>query len=979
MSTPQTIIQANQAMGPALNLDPSRLVTDFMGYYAPNLLKIRDKDARITPFKANPVQTQVDNILNYHNSRQRTFLYILKARQTGISTWAEGRLFHRTHMFENARNVIIANDADGSENVYNMSRMYLDNLPSEYQPMTKYSSKRQLVFENPSKTAAKLDPGLRSKIDVFTAGRQTSGRSFTFNCMHMSEFAFFPDGHSLLSGLVPALPNRPGYFVIMETTANGTGNFAYDEWKRYKELYRRYGTNSEYVPIFIAWYDDPDYAKNFSDTKQRDHFTNDIMTRDDHELMKRFKLVPEQMWWRQTQIDAMGGDLNLFCQEYPSCLVADTRVSTNRGMIKIAEVSDLDQVTESGNISAYGPQPKGPIYKLRTKAGRILRGTKDHPVKLAGKTGFTGLGDLQPGNKITLRPPRFSVEDYKECWSPFPGMQSTIAIDETWGLFMGFFAGDGSWHRDTISIVCDEKDSDVISTVGGLLERLIGTPNTRVHQKVQGRKGAIEFRVSRKACRESFFKLGMIYKNEGGTGSYKRYVGVPEAIFQSRGSIVRQFLRGLFEADGSASNGRVRFGSSKEYFVRDVQLLLLGFRITSKISENSKKSGCGNLYKFWELNLNLMESIKFHKDIGFVGDRKSSLCPIPSTLGRKAAPIILEDEVLSVDYDGDEITYDLTIKPNHVFSANGILTHNTDEEAFLSSGRPIFDLTKIRLALAGISKPVFTGEISHTGVLTELSTGRLRIWHHPQAGRSYTIGVDPIADGSACVPENESKKEDRASIIIIDDETMTQCAEWVCRIDPIAMAPYVRELGRYYGGGGKDSKDRGEALIVPEVNMGGSMTHELSKDYWNIYRQEKFDQAGTKLTDRVGWRTDVRTKPMIQDFATFLFHNGYCRVCSEDLLAEMRTFESQESGNAAAKKGRRDDRVMAWMIAMFVAGKDRPSFHPHRIGAPELDTPKTKSLKDLVSRTIDAATIDVDMWTGADQVSPDDGMTWMDY
>ncbi len=600
----------------SLNLDINRLKSDFANYYAPNLLKIRNKDGQVTPFTMNRVQKKVNALLERHIKRHRTFFYILKARQTGISTWAEGRLFHLTHMFSNARNVIIANDYDGSENVYNMSKMYYDNLPVEYRPLTKYSSKKQLVFENPSKEGRISTPGMRSKIDVMTAGRQTSGRSFTFSAMHLSEFAFFPHGHELLTSLVPALPTRPGHFVIMETTANGTNNFAYNEWKRYKEMYQKYGDETEFLPIFIAWYDDEGYTKPFIEDKQRRQFKQGL-SKEDTAMQKQFSLSLEQMHWRRTQIDAMGGDEERFAQEYPS----------------------------------------------------------------------------------------------------------------------------------------------------------------------------------------------------------------------------------------------------------------------------------------------------------------------------------------------------------------------TDEEAFLTSGKPIFNLHKIRLASAGIKKPEFTGEIRLNGQLDPGPVGRFRIWHAPKAGREYVLGVDPVVASEANVPRTD-QRADNAVIQVIDKETLTQCAEWVARINPIGMAPYVREIGRYYGG------KEGEALVVPERNNpGNTLIYELQKDYWNIYRAEQLDKIALKFSDKLGWDTNMRTKPLLIDFAAFCFHKGYAKLNSQELLDEMRTFVDDETSGSADGSAR-DDRVMAWMLALFVAGRGKSAFAPHL--QQEASEPGKPTIEKLLSERTDAACIDVDEWRARQGKTSQDryksaNVSWQSY
>ena len=84
-----------------------------------------------------------------------------------------------------------------------------------------------------------------------------------------------------------------------------------------------------------------------------------------------------------------------------------------------------------------------------------------------------------------------------------------------------------------------------------------------------------EVRVSCVKFKPLFDTLGIIRRN----GSYgiKRDVHVPEFIFQSPKSVIIEFLRGLFEADGFNDYNcpRIVLFSKYEKFLKDVQLLLL--------------------------------------------------------------------------------------------------------------------------------------------------------------------------------------------------------------------------------------------------------------------------------------------------------------------------------------------------------------------------------------------------------------------
>ena len=172
-------------------------------WYMEHFLKIRDKNANLIPFKINDAQTLFENEIQKceKEGKLKRFI-ILKARQMGFSTFTEGLIFHdtTTNTFKNS--MIIAHEDKATQNLFNMSKLYYEELPTALKPMIKYSNGKELVFENPTNDAVekKRNPGLRSKITVATAGTVEVGRSATIHNLHASEVAFFPDASTTMLG-----------------------------------------------------------------------------------------------------------------------------------------------------------------------------------------------------------------------------------------------------------------------------------------------------------------------------------------------------------------------------------------------------------------------------------------------------------------------------------------------------------------------------------------------------------------------------------------------------------------------------------------------------------------------------------------------------------------------------------------------------------------------------------------------------------
>lgn len=274
--------------------------------YCESLLKIRDKKQRLVPLEFKPAQNELYDIIREEHGKGPVRIVILKGRQMGCSTMIEGVFFADSATTKNADTLIMAHDDEATRHLFEMNKLFYDELPEPVKPMLSASNAQELVFENPTKDKAeKLKaPGLRSRIRCVTAGSKGAGRSFTFRNVHGSECAFWPNFLRTHVAIMQAVPNEPDTCVIYETTANGIGEFK-DFWDDAKA-----GKNG-FRAVFLAWYKDPDYRMDVQPGTE--------WTEYETEMMERLGLTPEQMAWRRWCIATnCGNDEALFRQEYPS-------------------------------------------------------------------------------------------------------------------------------------------------------------------------------------------------------------------------------------------------------------------------------------------------------------------------------------------------------------------------------------------------------------------------------------------------------------------------------------------------------------------------------------------------------------------------------------------------------------------------------------------------------------------------------------
>lgn len=279
--------------------------------YIEKCLWIKNKAGQLQRLTLNPPQEKLYGVVREQAKAGRPIrIIILKARQEGFSTLTEALIFHGAVTHPNREALIVAHREDATGNLFRMSKRYYEMLDAPMKPMLKASNARELVFENPSKNHREREarPGLRSRIRCVTAGGKGIGRSDTLQYVHISEYAFWPDGpggkSETLLGILQAVPAESGTMVIIESTANG-----FDDFKAMWD--RAVRDESDFTPVFFAWFENPEYRRAVT--------PGTVWTQEELELKERYDLDDEQLSWRRWCIaNNCGGDVRKFRQEYPS-------------------------------------------------------------------------------------------------------------------------------------------------------------------------------------------------------------------------------------------------------------------------------------------------------------------------------------------------------------------------------------------------------------------------------------------------------------------------------------------------------------------------------------------------------------------------------------------------------------------------------------------------------------------------------------
>lgn len=212
-----------------------------------NLYKIRDKNKQLIKFKRNRAQEHFQKNKWYRN-------IILKSRQLGFTTDESIDSLDDTLFTKNNESLLIAQDLDAAKAIFDKKiDLAWNALRPEFKALYR-------VDKNTAQTL-KFDFGDQTFSSIAV---DTTGRSGTFNRVHVTEFADickrFPDrARDIIEGTIPAVP--VGGRVDFESTSQGASG---DFHEMFMQAWERGDPTLpvEYKAHFYNWtWDDEELAK----------------------------------------------------------------------------------------------------------------------------------------------------------------------------------------------------------------------------------------------------------------------------------------------------------------------------------------------------------------------------------------------------------------------------------------------------------------------------------------------------------------------------------------------------------------------------------------------------------------------------------------------------------------------------------------------------------------------------------------------
>ena len=252
---------------------------------------IVDKDANTVPFILNTVQ---DRMLKELSGQD----IILKGRQQGVSSLFLAMFTVDFLMVENVKCVVIAHEQKVTQRLFDRVRFYLDTLKKKFPGI---APPFELELNSRHEMSNKLK---NSSFYIGTAGARAFGHGDTINNLHVSELSRWNNQERILSGLLQAVPKNGR--IVIETTANGYGDYFYNLWTRSNS------DNPSYKPHFIPWFETPEYIRPV----EKDF----LLSESEIAIKEKYHLTDEQMAWRKWKIAQLNDDVNTpyrFNEQYP--------------------------------------------------------------------------------------------------------------------------------------------------------------------------------------------------------------------------------------------------------------------------------------------------------------------------------------------------------------------------------------------------------------------------------------------------------------------------------------------------------------------------------------------------------------------------------------------------------------------------------------------------------------------------------------
>jgi len=243
----------------------------------------------------------------------------------------------------------------------------------------------------------------------------------------------------------------------------------------------------------------------------------------------------------------------------------------------------------------------------------------------------------------------------------------------------------------------------------------------------------------------------------------------------------------------------------------------------------------------------------------------------------------------------------------------------TPDEAFSTSGRPVFSVGAVKDGMRRAKDPVEAGDLVWDRTQARPSVkfvqndrGLWDIWEHPLPVKReylYCLGAD-VAEGKAIVPELGLRGGDFSVGKILRRDVKTFVARLRARIDPDLFAEELWKASVYWF----------HLPMMIENNPGGSgnvvIRNLKVKEGVHLMRRQELKKVHDERKEEYGWKTLVDTKREMIDELNEQIRDASFYDPSKNFWSEASTYVRDEKGATNAQSRKFDDEIIADALAL---------------------------------------------------------------
>lgn len=314
-------------------------------------------------------------------------LILLKARQWGGSTTTQLYMAWLQFIHKRGLNsLIIAHQGAASDEIKDMFDTMIKEYPVEmlHEMGEEYSGNEPKMIGVGKSGSTHRVPQRNCKIKIGTAERPDGCRGGAYSLVHLSEVGIWKktEGKSpedIVRSACSGILLKPYTMIVMESTANGTGNFFHTEYSAASDP----KIPSQYDALFIAWFDIEQYSLPFENAQSLRAFADNLYeNRENDNVMSTREESGRYLWWlweKGASLEAINwyvqersgkNDHGVMASEYPS---DDVEAFVHSGSM----VFDRYQV-EAFEKGCRPPRYIGDVYAFRDEGKDALKNLRFH-------------------------------------------------------------------------------------------------------------------------------------------------------------------------------------------------------------------------------------------------------------------------------------------------------------------------------------------------------------------------------------------------------------------------------------------------------------------------------------------------------------------------------------------------------------------------------------------------------------------------